>query len=97
MPVPYSIACRSSVTQRHGGVTSSFFDTCSVHPRPSDGLYDAETRGLWFGAALAMRRGGMNANRLLLNLAAPGNQCVEELVTASTFTRTRASRQDKSI
>ena len=39
----------------------------------------------------------MNANRLLLNLAALGNQYIEKLVTATTFTRTRADREDKSI
>jgi hypothetical protein len=56
-----------------------------------------KTRGFVFGAALAMTRSEMIANRQLLNLAALGKQYAEEPVTASTFTRTRADRKDKSI
>src|ERR1700733_5576459 len=94
--VSHSIVCRSSVTQRHWGATSSFFDTCSLQSLPRDGSYDAKTRDFLFGAALAMRRSGMNASRQLLNLVAQEKQLVEALVTVSTFTPTRADREDKS-
>src|SRR4029077_20887992 len=95
--VPYSIACRSSVTQRHKGVTSSFFDTCPVHLWPRDGLYDVKTRDFLFGAALAIRRSAMKRKSTISQSEPVHLAAKARLRRSSGFTGAPTGPQENSI